>query len=917
MRNKMDDVQGFVINNNCDVLILAETWLHERESFLFNINKYKAVHSCRPTRGGGVSIYIKEGIKFTEIEKSEPNETINWVCIGIGKPNLKISAIYKPPSYDNDEFLTRLESILGKYPKRMLMVGDFNINLLSSTDVTRNYVTLLTLNNFKIANNIDEASATRVTDHNKSIIDHVLIDQYSNINCLVDIKNNCLSDHKLLSITVDNNIESHKPKVDHEIKRIDYKKFKYLFKNKIDSVNVESFQELIDLIKICKFESEYVRKIRIRENNEWMNKEILDLMGYRDRLYDLKIKNQGDLQIASEFKKIKNKINNKIKVLKNRYFQNKWNQAGTNPKKQWNFINQFIKNKSGEQKIISLNIDNVVVEDTVDIVNSLNKHFTQVGKSIVTEIETEINLIPNFAKNKEIYCKNSMYLNATDELEICEIIQGLKVDSAPGHDQISVLDITNLKADIVPILKKLISNILLSGTFPQELKTSRVNPIYKSGKKNCMNNYRPISVVSVLSKIVEKVIKKRMLYFIEKYIPVDEFQYGFVRNSSTLSATVDLVNHISRALDNKQIVVAVFVDLKKAFDVVSFDILLDKLQTMGFRGNIHKLIQTYLCDREQYVGHNGVCSDLLTNTYGVPQGSVLGPLLYSLYVLNLKCANLQARYFTFADDTVLVYTGLEAKVLNQIVNADLRVYMQWLLSNKIKINVEKTKYMLFKQKNKIVENMDITINDFNLQRVSVIKYLGLHVDENLSWSEHVSNIRQKVMPMIPIMFRCRGYLSDKSKNIVYNAFFLSHFRYLLPVWGMCGSTIYNKMQVLQNKILKVIYGYDRRAHTNALYGELNVWKLDKLLEFEQCKLIYKIINKQQKCNTKIVFSNEVHEYETRAQNNIYQIYTRSDIGLRNPIVSASRTYNRLPQCNKSINNFNLFVTKLRHHLDLG
>ncbi|KAJ8915923.1 hypothetical protein NQ315_015538 [Exocentrus adspersus] len=481
VRNKLDDVQGFVMNNNCDVLVLAETWLDEKEAFLFNLSNYKAVHSCRTTRGGGVSIYIKEGIKYVELEKSNVNDVINWVCVGIGEQKLKVSAIYKPPLYKNDDFLPRLESILTKYPRKHLMIGDININLLSDNDITGNYVALIAFNNFKIVNTIDETNATRVTNHNRSIIDHVLIDQHSNLNCSVKIKNNCLSDHKLLSVTVENDVCA-KPKINHEVKLVDYKRFKELFNHKIDKANIESFQELIDLIRVCKTESEYVKVIRIRQNNVWMNKEVLDLMRQRDELYEKKMKNPG------------------------------------------------------------------------------------VGKSIVAGIEREINALPDFVKNEEIYCVNSMVLEGTSESEVNAIIQELKVNSAPGHDQISVLDINNLKADVVPVLKKLIDNI--------------------------------------------------------------------------------------------------------------------------------------------YVEYNNMRSSVLSNTCGVPQGSVLGPLLYSLYVLNLKNANLQARYFTFADDTVLVYTGLEGRSLNQVVSADLGVYMHWLLSNKIKINIEKTKYMLFKQKNKIVEDID-------------------------------------------------------------------------------------------------------------------------------------------------------------------------------------------------------------------
>lgn len=917
IRNKIDDIQGFVINNDCDLLLLTETWLVENETFLFQIDNYKAIHSCRlASRGGGAAIYIREGIKFGEIEKSQANDIINWVCIWVGNEQLKVSVIYKPPLFNNVEFLSRMEQILLKHPKKHLLVGDFNINLLHNNDITNNYINLLTLNNFKIYNKINLNNATRVTDHSKSIIDHAIADKNCNLELTVNVENNPLSDHNRLSVVIKNKVKIYKPKIKHQINLVDHRKFKILFNQKVTDAHIGSFRELTDLIRVCKIESEYVKLIKSRENNTWMNLEVLEMMKQRDKIYERKVGNPNDELLKDQFKTIKNKINNKIKSLKNQYFQNKWREAGSNVKKQWKFINDFVKNKKEDCHIETLKVDNLVIKDLNEIVSSLNKHFAEVGENIVKGIDNEIGQLQNDFRKEEIICENSLFLELTNEGEIDEVMLGLKRNSAPGHDQVTTLDINNLKPDLVPILTKLVNNIFISGIFPQELKISKITPIYKSGQKENMNNYRPISVISVFSKIIEKLLKKRMLAFIDKYIVVDEYQYGFVKNSSTLSAAVDLVNFISRALDRKEMAVAVFIDLRKAFDVVSLDILLDKLQKMGFRGVIFNLIKSYLCNREQYVSYNNFSSGLLSNSCGVPQGSVLGPLLYSLYVLNLRCANLKTRYFTFADDTVLVYTGCNEQMLNQEINDDLRVYVHWLLSNKIKINIDKTKYMKFKQKNKVIGRIDISIDGLNLEEALVMNYLGLSIDNNLNWSEHVKKISNKILPMISAIFKCRHYLTRKTKESVYNAFFLSHFRYLLPVWGMCNQTNFHAAQVLQNKILKILYDYDRLTHTEILYRELGISQLTKIMELEQCKLMFKIIHKQQKCNTNILFSHNVHNYETRIQNNIYQIVTKSNIGLNNPITDASKCYNRLPDNLKNIHSFKSFVSKLKRHLGI-
>ena len=542
--------------------MVTETWLEESETFLFQINDFSAVHSCRAGRGGGVAIYVRKSIKFREIEKSSKGEPINWICISLGVHNLKISVIYKPPSLNNCHFLPFLESVLLKHSKKHLIIGDMNINLLDDSQVIKDYKDLVAVSNFKINNLVSEEFATRVTRVSKSLIDHVLSDYSGRLDCKVNVKENALSDHKLILIDVKSSVQIQKPKVDYEVKCVNYNRFVNLFREKALSINVVSFQQLIDLVIECKKKSEYAKKLRIRSNNTWMNNEVLEMLKKRDKLYKKKVNQPENLYFASEFKNIKNQINNKIRALKNRFFQEKWEMAGNNTKKQWTFINSFIKDKKGKVLIDSLLIENNIVNSQLDIVNKLNEYFSQVGESIVKDLESEMDQLNDDFSVSELNNNSAMSVPLTDEHELLDIIKELRQNSAPGHDEITVRDINNLREHILPILAHLINKTIQSGIFPQELKISKITPLFKSGDKKVMNNYRPISVLSVFSKILEKLIKNRMLSFIDTCQLTDEFQYGFIKNSSTLGAAVDFIDYISRAVDRKEVVVAVLVDLK-------------------------------------------------------------------------------------------------------------------------------------------------------------------------------------------------------------------------------------------------------------------------------------------------------------------------------------------------------------------
>ena len=458
--------------------------------------------------------------------------------------------------------------------------------------------------------------------------------------------------------------------------------------------------------------------------------------------------------------------------------------------------------------------------------------------------------------------------------------------------------------------------MLTTGNYPDILKVGKVIPVHKTGSKKVLNNYRPITLTSVFSKIIEIILKNRINNFMEKNLINDKYQYGFTKKSSTLCTTTDLINYVTTNLDHKLRVGAVFVDLSKAFDIVNHQTLLSKLYKMGIRGNAYRLISSFLNNRKQYVFANNTKSNPIINKHGVPQGTVLGPLLYSIYVLNLKVAQLNCRYFSFADDTVLLYTGRTVVELEHIINQDLDRYFNWLIQNKLKINLEKTSYMLFRQKNNTDKEMNICINEEKIKQVNFIRYLGLIIDDTISWKLHVDSIINKIAPMVCAIYKYRNCLNYKAKLRIYNTYHLSIIRYQLPLWGICKPIHFKKIESLQNKILKIMFNINYLTPTKLVYKILDVYPIKEVLYLEQYKLAYRVINSLVKCNTAIRYVKNVHVHNTRNYNNVYLVGVRLEIALNDPLNRSIQLYNSLPDGLKRISDFAVFLKNLESYMKM-
>lgn len=334
---------------------------------------------------------------------------------------------------------------------------------------------------------------------------------------------------------------------------------------------------------------------------------------------------------------------------------------------------------------------------------------------------------------------------------------------------------------IVTPLTFIFNQSLMAGKFPKGMKIAKVIPIYKSGDKHLFSNYRPISLLSQFSKIVEKVFAKRLNDFISKHNILCEQQYGFRTNRTTSHALIDFIEQITNATERHEYTVGIFLDLQKAFDTIDHKILLSKLQKYGIRGLAHEWLTSYLEDRYQFVHINDQNSTLLEITCGVPQGSVLGPLLFILYINDFCLISRSLKCILFADDTTIFCCGRNLKQLLDTVENELQTLKKWFDVNKLSLHLGKTKCMIFR--NRVIDyNQNIKINDVEIETVCENKFLGIIIDNKLNWKSHINHVVAKISRSISILHKAQDMLNQKSLYMLYYSLIVPYMTYCVEVW---------------------------------------------------------------------------------------------------------------------------------------
>lgn len=913
IQNKLDDLEINIqnitqkyTNQVIHIIALTEIRIHEHLTQYFNIPHYASYFQTRPDGHGGCALFIHNSISSNLIEKKS-FQNIEFITLALIELNASITVVYKQPTVEANLFIEIFKTLI-ENKRNMIIVGDFNINILKDLNSTRRFIDTVVANGYVILNKVTETAATRVAHRTHSnartITTRTIIDLFITDRVDFDYKlsqmETPLSDHNEMLLSVDNKKANSFVTIESQIsiQKINYNEYNNALHNFLSDTRIDSFNDLISGLKECVNNNTQNLLIsrKLNPDKPWITEKILNLINERKRYFLLLNKSPANEYLSNKYNELCEQIKKERYVQRTNYNSSAINNNLNNPKQMWKKLNEIIFNKKNTAKPVPIlnQMNNVSTTNRTLIANELNNYFKDVGK----ELHDRIVHSTNNAVPPEPICPNTIWLHNTTPTEVHKKIISLKT-SKSLKEYFSSYSCKKHAHLIAPIISELINDCFTNGTFPQELKCSRIIPIFKDGSRLLANNYRPISILPVLSKIFESIICDRFTDFLTLNKIIHPNQFGFQKKSSTLSAAATLIDDIQRNLDytrnNKAC--CVFIDLRKAFDTVPHTQLLEKLENNGIRGNANELIREYLSNRRQYVDIEDTVSETITNSnrFSLPQGSNLGPLLFLIYINGIFTLKLNGKLILFADDAVVVYFETDLTKLNEKIQEDLNAISNWLIANKLTLNTEKTNYMLIKPGSPVPTNINFSliIGNKTLNRVTSFKYLGITIQENLKWNAHIDSISRKVIGFSSVMKRLGNQINHNTKISVYYSMIHSHYSYLSPIWGTtANANDISSLQIAQNEAIRKIFAYEylrENISTENIRKKYEILNVRQLIKYNNVLMIHKIQNDEMKSNYR-VNNSSIHRYPTSANTRPRFVIARTNIGQKSIYKTCTEQY---------------------------
>ena len=493
-----------------------------------------------------------------------------------------------------------------------------------------------------------------------------------------------------------------------------------------------------------------LRERRVTERfSPWITPELKQLLRARDKLKIKAVKAKSQL-LMNAYKQMRCKANNLNRKLKREHFSSKIELNKGNIKETWKTINQLVNKRSKTTEISTIREGDRVISHPTEIADSMNQFFCSVGKDLSDKIPNKENplLTGNYGERKKDV-QNFAFIPVDPE-NVMKGCKDFKTSNGYGTDFISVFFLKVGIEVLAPSLAQLFNLSLSTGRFPDSWKMARVAPIHKKGPKDDRSNYRPISVLSVISCLIEKLVFGQLYSYFDRNKLTPCKQSGFRSLHSVLKCLLRCTNDWYMNIDRGEYTAALFIDLKKAYDTVNHEILLAKLNLYSLDGKELNWFKSYLENRRQYCKVNGKVSKTEVVNCGVPQGSCLGPLLFLVYINDLPNCLEKSNVSMYADDTCLYYSFDSVDAINQAINADLIALKGWLEGNKLSLNVAETEAMIIGSNKKLhkIDTPDVPKPQFRIgsedvRLVSDVKYLGVQVDQELKWTNHLTTVTKR------------------------------------------------------------------------------------------------------------------------------------------------------------------------------
>lgn len=911
--SNMERFQDLVYSEDCDICCVNETWLNKdiQDKEILHGSDYQIFRKDRDSRGGGVLVALKTA-SFKDIHNIQVDTNLEIVLVEVtsgSNSKFLICSCYRPPNTDHSwfgEFSRLLGNVSDSYDN-MIISGDFNLpNILWETPENTtgsDEIAFLELLNDYFLTQMNTA-ATR----GNNTLDLVITNTPEKIRIreiLSPEDGGILTDHAIILF----DLLALVPRA------LKHKRFVYDYRN-ADFIGLRSYLQQTAVLSNTISEKENInddwiswksafqaavkqfvpsKKIRGRNSPPWISGEILHAIKKKARIRRQFIRSRTD-HLKEKFKRQRSVVKHLLKESRDQFFGSLDRELKNNPKRFWSLLK--LKSKSSNfPQTMSMASDNntrIKANDPDDIANLFNRYFTSVfttdhGTSIMDDLQPD--------DTDESLLTSSGTLTFTKET-VEASLKKLDPSKALGPDGIPARLLKETAIQVAPSLCALFNKSLSLGIVPDDWKLANVVPVFKKGEKDHMENYRPISLLSLVSKVMERCVFTTIKDQTTSLIST--VQHGFVPGRSCTTQLIEVLDHIGSLLDRGNQIDVIYLDMSKAFDKVSHRQLINKLYQYGFRGNILNWFQSYLHDRKQRVTVLGATSIPLSVTSGVPQGSILGPMLFLLYVNDLPETVSSSRVATFADDTKL-FKAISNMTDSSSLQKDLEDLGQWSLSSGLKFNESKCKVQTISRKKNNVFH-PYSMNNIHLKRTKEERDLGVWITSDLSWKKQVLTQCAKANQLLGYVRRSTKCLNSQcSRRTIYLTIIRPHLGYATQVWAPQSVELIRRTELVQRRATKYILGLPYICDINYKERLLRTELLPLCYwhEYLDMVLFYKLVTGIAKIDPKVTPSVISPRKRTRNQGSaeilFKQPFCRTSTYQKSFLIRTTRIWNSLPQ----------------------